>query len=47
MSTVDGHSAPGGSPISEGADLELDAVVIPVADADRWANRAARSFLYE
>src|SRR5277367_5496636 len=30
MSTVDGQSAPGGP-----ADLKLEAVVIPVADADR------------
>ena len=35
MSTVDGQSAPGGSPSSEPADLKLEAVVIPVADADR------------
>jgi catechol 2,3-dioxygenase-like lactoylglutathione lyase family enzyme len=35
MSTVDGQSAPGGSPRSEPADLKLEAVVIPVADADR------------
>jgi catechol 2,3-dioxygenase-like lactoylglutathione lyase family enzyme len=35
MSTVDGQSAPGGSPSGEAADLELGAVVIPVADADR------------
>ena len=35
MSTVDGHSAPGGSPSCEPADLKLEAVVIPVADADR------------
>jgi catechol 2,3-dioxygenase-like lactoylglutathione lyase family enzyme len=35
MSTVDGQSAPGGSPSSEPADLKLEAVVIPVADAAR------------
>jgi catechol 2,3-dioxygenase-like lactoylglutathione lyase family enzyme len=35
MSTVDRQSAPGGSPSSEPADLKLEAVVIPVADADR------------
>ncbi len=35
MSTVDGQSAPGGSPSGEPADLKLEAVVIPVADADR------------
>ena len=35
MSTVDGQSAPGGSPSSEPVDLKLEAVVIPVADADR------------
>jgi len=35
MSTVDGHSAPGGSPSSEPADLKLETVVIPVTDADR------------
>jgi catechol 2,3-dioxygenase-like lactoylglutathione lyase family enzyme len=35
MTTVDGQSAPGGSPSSEPADLKLEAVVIPVADADR------------
>jgi catechol 2,3-dioxygenase-like lactoylglutathione lyase family enzyme len=35
MTTVDGQSAPGGSPRSEPADLKLEAVVIPVADADR------------
>jgi hypothetical protein len=35
MSTVDGQSAPGGSPSSEPADLKLEAVVIPVADPDR------------
>jgi catechol 2,3-dioxygenase-like lactoylglutathione lyase family enzyme len=35
MSTVDGQSAPGGSPSGEPADLTLEAVVIPVADADR------------
>ena len=35
MSTVDGQSAPGGSPSTEPAELELEAVVIPVADADR------------
>ena len=34
-STVDGQSAPGGSPSSEPADLKFEAVVIPVADADR------------
>jgi hypothetical protein len=35
MSTVDGQSAPSGLPSSEPADLNLEAVVIPVADADR------------
>jgi catechol 2,3-dioxygenase-like lactoylglutathione lyase family enzyme len=35
MSTVDAESAPGGEPRSELADLKLEAVVIPVADADR------------
>jgi hypothetical protein len=35
MSSVDGQSALGGSPSSEPADLKLEAVVIPVADADR------------
>lgn len=35
MSTVDGQSAPGVSPSSEPADLKLEAVVIPAADADR------------
>jgi len=35
MSTVDGQSAPGGPPSGEPADLKLEAVVIPVADADR------------
>ena len=35
MSIVDGQSAPGGSPGNEPADLKLEAVVIPVADADR------------
>jgi len=35
MSTVDGQSGPGGSPSSEPADLKLEAVVIPVVDADR------------
>ena len=35
MSTVDGQSARGGSPSSEPADLELEAVVTPEADADR------------
>jgi len=35
MSTVDGQSAPGGSPSREPADLKLEAVVIPVADVDR------------
>src|ERR1700722_1391770 len=35
MSTVDGQSAPGGSPSTEPGDLKLEAVVIPVADADR------------
>jgi len=35
MSTVDGHSAPGGSPRSELADLKLESIVIPVTDADR------------
>jgi len=29
MSTVDGQSAPGGSPSTEPADLKLEAVVIP------------------
>jgi len=36
MSTVDGQSAPGGSPSSEPVDLEIEAVVIPVARADRY-----------
>ena len=35
MSTVDGKGAPEGSPSSEPADFKLEAVVIPVADADR------------
>jgi catechol 2,3-dioxygenase-like lactoylglutathione lyase family enzyme len=35
MNTVDGQSAPSGWPGSEPADLKLEAVVIPVADADR------------
>jgi catechol 2,3-dioxygenase-like lactoylglutathione lyase family enzyme len=35
MVTVDGQSAPGGSPSGEPADLKLEVVVIPVADADR------------
>ena len=35
MSTADGQSAPRGSPESEPADLKLEAVVIPVSDADR------------
>ena len=35
MSTVDEQSAPGGSPSSDPAVLKLEAVVIPVADADR------------
>ena len=35
MSTVDGQSAPGGPPNSAPADLKLEAVVIPVSDADR------------
>jgi len=35
MSTVDGQSAPGGPPGAQPADLKLEAVVIPVADADR------------
>jgi catechol 2,3-dioxygenase-like lactoylglutathione lyase family enzyme len=35
MSTVDRQSAPGRSPSGESADLKLEAVVIPVADADR------------
>ena len=35
MSTVDGQSAPGGSPSGEPADLKLEAVVIPAADVDR------------
>jgi len=35
MSTVDGQSAPNGSPSSDPADLKLEAVVIPVADSDR------------
>ncbi len=35
MSTVDGQSAPGRWPSSEPADLKPEAVVIPVADADR------------
>jgi hypothetical protein len=33
MSSFDGHSAPGGSPSSAPADLKLEAVVIPVANA--------------
>ena len=41
MSTVDGQSAPGGSLSSEPADLKLEALVIPVADADR-SNRVLR-----
>ena len=41
MSAVDGKSPPGGSPRSEPADLKLEAVVIPVADAvtDRLPGR--------
>ncbi len=35
MSTVDGESTPDGSPSREPTDLKLEAVVIPVADADR------------
>ena len=35
MSTVDGQSAPGGSPSSEPADHKPEAVVIPEADPDR------------
>jgi hypothetical protein len=35
MSTVEGQYAPGGSPSREPADLELEEVVIPVAEADR------------
>jgi catechol 2,3-dioxygenase-like lactoylglutathione lyase family enzyme len=35
VSTVDGQSAPGRSPSRAPADLKLEAVVIPVADADR------------
>ena len=35
MGTDDGQSAPGGAPSREPADLKLEAVVIPVADADR------------
>jgi hypothetical protein len=35
MSTVDGQGAPGGSPNIEPADLKLEAIVLPVADADR------------
>ena len=35
MSNVDGQSAPGGKPSRPPADLKLEAVVIPVADADR------------
>jgi len=35
MSTVDGQSAPGGSLESGLVDLKLEAIVIPVADADR------------
>jgi hypothetical protein len=35
MRTVYGQNAPGGWPSSQPADLKLEAVVIPVADADR------------
>ncbi len=35
MSTADGQSAPGGSASSQPSDLKLEAVVMPVADADR------------
>ena len=35
MNILDEQSAPGGSPSSEPTDLKLEAVVIPVADADR------------
>ena len=35
MSTVDGQGAPEGSPSSDPTDLKLEAVVVPVADADR------------
>jgi catechol 2,3-dioxygenase-like lactoylglutathione lyase family enzyme len=35
MSTLDGHVAPIGSPSNQPADLKLEAVVIPVVDADR------------
>jgi hypothetical protein len=41
MSTVDGQSAPGGGSSSEPADLKLEAVVIPVADANRSDIEAA------
>jgi catechol 2,3-dioxygenase-like lactoylglutathione lyase family enzyme len=35
MSNLDGQNEPGGSPSSDPSDLKLEAVVIPVADADR------------
>ena len=35
MSTLLGQSVPGGTPSNEPTDLKLEAVVIPVADADR------------
>jgi catechol 2,3-dioxygenase-like lactoylglutathione lyase family enzyme len=35
MSTTDQPTAPGGTPVRQPADLKLEAVVIPVADADR------------
>ncbi len=34
MSTIDGQSAPGGSPSSEPANLKLEALVIPVVSSD-------------
>jgi hypothetical protein len=40
MSTVDGHSAPGGSPSSEPADLKLEAVVLPAGDLAAALHRA-------
>ena len=41
MNTVDGQSTPGGSPSSEPADLKLEAVVIPVAEAPRHSTPAS------
>src|SRR5579859_26788 len=35
MSTVDGQGAPVGSPSSDPTDLKLEAIVVPMADADR------------